>query len=107
MSEHNTPEYITFPRTFENYRWYKPILVFIIGAIVYVILQVAIFAIFGMAYGWNTIFQLMTQGYEALNSEAGSYIGYLSVAIFLPSLYIATKIVHHGEDGTGNYFLNH
>lgn len=93
MSEHNTPEYITFPRTFENYRWYKPILVFIIGAIVYVILQVAIFAIFGMAYGWNTIFQLMTQGYEALNSEAGSYIGYLSVAIFLPSLYIATKIV--------------
>ncbi len=48
MSEHNTPEYITFPRTFENYRWYKPILVFIIGAIVYVILQVAIFAIFGM-----------------------------------------------------------
>ena len=74
MSEHNTPEYITFPRTFENYRWYKPILVFIIGAIVYVILQVAIFAIFGMAYGWNTIFQLMTQGYEALNSEAGSYI---------------------------------
>ena len=36
MSEHNTPEYITFPRTFENYRWYKPILVFIIGAIVYV-----------------------------------------------------------------------
>ena len=83
MSEHNTPEYITFPRTFENYRWYKPILVFIIGAIVYVILQVAIFAIFGMAY----------EGYEALNSEAGSYIGYLSVAIFLPSLYIATKIV--------------
>ena len=74
MSEHDTPEYITFPRTFENYRWYKPILVFIIGAIVYVILQVAIFAIFGMAYGWNTIFQLMTQGYEALNSEAGSYI---------------------------------
>ena len=93
MSEHNTPEYITFPRTFENYRWYKPILVLIVGAIVYAILQVAIFAIFGMAYGWNTIFQLMTQGYEALNSEAGSYIGYLSVAIFLPSLYVATKIV--------------
>ena len=93
MSEHDFQGYITFPRTFENYRWYKPILVLIVGAIVYAILQVVIFAIFGVAYGWNTIFQLMTQGYGALNTEAGSYIGYLSVAIFLPSLYVATKIV--------------
>ena len=40
MSEHDFQGYITFPRTFENYRWYKPILVLIVGAIVYAILQV-------------------------------------------------------------------
>ena len=92
MSEDDFPEYITFPRTFETYKWYKPILVFITGAIVYIILQVLIFAIFGMTYGLDAVIQL-TQGYESLNSEVGSYISYLSVVIFLPSLYIASKIV--------------
>lgn len=93
MSENKFPEYITFPRTFEKYRWYKPILVFIIATIVYVILQALIFVIFGQAYGFDNIFTLATQGYESLNSEVGSYIGYLSVAIFIPSLYIASLIV--------------
>ena len=93
MSENKFPEYITFPRTFEKYKWYKPILVFIVGAIVYAVLQVLLLMIFNIAYDTNTITQLMTGGYEALNSEVGSYIGYLSVAIFIPSLYIATKIV--------------
>ena len=93
MSENKFPEYITFPRTFEKYRWYKPILVFIIGTIVYILLQALILVIFGHAYGFDNIFALVTQGYESLNSEVGSYIGYLSVAIFIPSLYIASKIV--------------
>lgn len=93
MSKDNFHGYITFPRTFENYRWYKPILVFIIAAIVYVVLQAAILAIFGASYGRDAIFSIATQNYESLNTEVGSYIGYLSVAIFLPSLYVATKIV--------------
>ena len=57
------------------------------------ILQALIFVIFGQAYGFDNIFTLATQGYESLNSEVGSYIGYLSVAIFIPSLYIASLIV--------------
>ena len=40
------PEFITFPRTFEKYKWYKPLLVLVIGAIVYLVLQTLIFAIF-------------------------------------------------------------
>ena len=39
MAVKEISEYITFPRTFEKYRWYKPILVFIIGAIIYLILS--------------------------------------------------------------------
>ena len=39
MTVKEISEYITFPRTFEKYRWYKPILVFIIGAIIYLILS--------------------------------------------------------------------
>ena len=31
-------KFISFPKTFEKYRWYKPILVFIIGLIIMLIL---------------------------------------------------------------------
>lgn len=92
MSENNFPEYITFPRTFEEYKWYKPLLVFIVAAIVYIILQILIIVIFSAAYGVD-ITSAVTLGYESLNSEVGSYLAYLSVAIFIPSIYIASKIV--------------
>ena len=40
MTEKNKiSEFITFPTTFENYKWYKPILVFIVTAIMYLILK--------------------------------------------------------------------
>ena len=87
------PEFITFPRTFEKYKWYKPLLVLLIGAIVYLVLQTLIIAIFGIAYGFDVISPLVSEGYSSLNSELGSYIGYLSVAIFIPSIYIASRIV--------------
>ena len=44
-------DYITFPRTFENYRWYKPILVFILSLIILSILMVAIVAVFYLTAG--------------------------------------------------------
>lgn len=39
-------DYITFPRTFEKYRWYKPILVFIVGFIIALILMAIIIGFF-------------------------------------------------------------
>ena len=35
VNDNKFPDYITFPRTFEKYKWYKPLLVLVIGAIVY------------------------------------------------------------------------
>ena len=95
MSENDNkfPEYITFPRTFEKYKWYKPLLVLVIGAIVYLILQTLVMVIFGIDYGFDAISPLVRGGYSSLNSEVGSYISYLSVAIFIPSIYVASKIV--------------
>ena len=34
MTEKGISEFITFPKSFEKYRWYKPILVFIIALII-------------------------------------------------------------------------
>jgi len=37
--------------------------------------------------------QLMHGGYEIMNAEIGEIYSHLGVAILLPSLYLATKIV--------------
>ena len=48
-------EYIDFPRTFEKYKWYKPILVLIVGLIIFLIFQVLLVLFFNAIYGWNFI----------------------------------------------------
>ena len=93
MAENNNiTEFISFPKTFEKYRWYKPILVFIIGLIIMLILQGIILIVFSAIYGENFI-ELFTSGYEVLNTEWGEIVSDLSVIIMIPALYIATKIV--------------
>ena len=86
-------EFITFPKTFEKYKWYKPILVFIIGVITYLILSLLLSLIFEVAYGEHLTNSILNGGYEVMNSEIGQIFTDLGVIIMLPSLYIAVKIV--------------
>ena len=62
-------EFITFPKTFEKYKWYKPILVFIIGVITYLILSLLLSLIFEVAYGEHLTNSILNGGYEVMNSE--------------------------------------
>lgn len=48
---------------------------------------------FNAIFGTDIISSVMSGGYESLNSEVRSYVSYITVAIVLPSLYLATKIV--------------
>ncbi|MEE1133455.1 MAG: hypothetical protein UHW60_01660, partial [Methanobrevibacter sp.] len=93
MTGKEISEYITFPKTFEKYRWYKPILVFIIGAIIFLILNLLLIAVFYAICGENIMVQLLQGGYEVMNSEIGEIYSHLGVVIMLPSLYLASKIV--------------
>ncbi len=86
-------EFITFPKTFEKYKWYKPILVFIIGVITYLILSLLLSLIFEVAYGEHLTNSILNGGYEVMNSEIGQIFTDLGVIIMIPSLYIAVKIV--------------
>lgn len=88
-----TSEYITFPRTFEKYKWYKPILVLILGLVIMTILQIIMTLAFSQIYGWKFIMSIANGGYEVLNTEIGEIYTDLSVIIMIPSLYIASKIV--------------
>ena len=86
-------DFITLPTTFENYKWYKPILVFIIGVIIYVILSLILTLIFDMVYGEHFTNLLINSGYEVMNSDLGQIFSDLGVIVMIPSLYIAAKIV--------------
>ena len=85
-------DFITYPATFENYKWYKPILVIIVTIVMFAIFFGIVIAAFSSLYGWNFLMS-MTQGYEVMNTEAGQIFTDLGIIIFLPSLFIATKIV--------------
>ena len=86
-------DYITFPRTFENYRWYKPILVFILTFIIMLILSAAILAVFYLIVGFDFIRLVFQGGYEAFNSPLAILFADLIIIVFIPSLYLASKVV--------------
>ncbi len=94
MTENNNnSEYITFPRSFEKYKWYKPILVFILTLIIFLVLSIVLTLVFKTIYGDDLISKLMTGGYEVLDTEMGQIFTDLGVIILIPSLYLSTKIV--------------
>ena len=85
-------DYITFPRTFENYKFYKPIIViiltFIIMGILYAIISFISLQIFGIEFLKTSL-----GGYEALNNGPAVIFADLIIIMFIPALYIASKIV--------------
>lgn len=86
-------DYLTFPTTFEGYKWYKPILAFIIGFIITLILSGIVVFVFLKISGIESLHSVLGGGYEALDSQMGLLFSDLLIIIILPSLYIATKIV--------------
>ena len=86
-------EFITFPKTFENYKWYKPLLTLLVTGVIFVIFCVILVVIFIGIYGESFIMSIATGGYEVMNTEIGQILSDLGVIILIPSLYLATKIV--------------
>ena len=94
MTGKEISEYITFPKTFEKYRWYKPILVFIIGSIIYFVLTLLLDAAFSAIYGDTLLDSIINGGYEVMDTAIGQIFSDLSIIIIIPSLYLATIIVN-------------
>lgn len=93
MNDKEISDFITLPRTFEKYRWYKPILIFIIGFILMIIFQLLIEEIFSGFYGHDFVDNLMNGGYEVLNNAVAEIFSDLGIIIMIPALYLASKIV--------------
>jgi membrane protease YdiL (CAAX protease family) len=86
-------EFITFPKTFEKYRWYKPILVFIIGIILTILFSAVLSVIFSKFIGMDLTSSILNGGYEILGTEMGQIFTDLGIIAIIPSLYIASRIV--------------
>ena len=87
-------DYITFPKTFENYRWYKPILVLIVTFIIMLILAALVFGVFYLIMGFDFIKFVFNGGYEALMSPMAILFTDLILIVFIPALYLASKVVN-------------
>ena len=86
MNDKEFSDFITLPRTFEKYRWYKPILVFIIGLILMLIFQVVVEETFSGLFGEAFINNLINGGYEVLNNPLAEFFSDLGVIIIIPAL---------------------
>ena len=93
-NENKFPDYVTFPRTFEKYKWYKPLITVVIVAVLYFVFNTLLTWVFQAAYGTSVIDGILAGGYETLYaSDVSVYYSYLSIVIFAPAIYIASKIV--------------
>lgn len=93
MNDNQIPDYITYGRTFKQYKWYKPILTIAVTLIIYIIFQIILTTIFVIIFG-ESLFTNMNMGYESMNyADAGNIYGFLIIFLFIPSIYIASKIV--------------
>ena len=89
------PEYITFPTTFENYKWYKPLIVIIVTMFIMLIFGVVIAMLTYLVGGVDLAKTAFAGTYEGLNSALPILISDLILATFIPSLYIASKIINY------------
>jgi hypothetical protein len=93
-NENKFPDYVTFPRTFEKYKWYKPLITIVLVIILYLLFEIILTVVFSAIYGNTALDAVVNGGYETLNtSDVSVYFSYLSIAILIPIIYIASKIV--------------
>ena len=92
MSEGGIKDYITIGKEFENYKWYKPLLVMILAVIIYLILTAIVGVVFEGIFG--DISAGLSDDYDSLNTLGpASLFSYLMLAIAIPAIYLASLIV--------------
>lgn len=95
----NAPEYYTYPRKLENYKWFKPLLTGLLFSIFYGIFLIALLAVaLGLVLleGGNPIEFLSSfrGGYDTMDvySAPGVVISLGNIAIMIPAMMLALKI---------------
>ena len=92
--ENYESDFLTFPRTFEGYRWYKPIIIAILGVILYFIFMILLMFVVPAIGGFNmeTIVGSFSSAAVSMDNWAG-IVGSLMVVMIIPSIYIPSKLL--------------
>lgn len=90
--------YIKYPLAFPSYRWYKPLLVALLGTIFYFILAGILTGVCLVWYGTDNMQDLLVNVetiYESMDtySGPGALLSLGTLAVMIPSLFFATLIV--------------
>ncbi len=88
-------DYAKFPREFVSYRWFKPVLVALLAAVIYFVLSIALVIIVGIITGNFGFLNNISDGYDGMNAFTGpgAVMELGSIALILPALALAGLIV--------------
>ena len=90
-------DYLTYPREFITYRWFKPLLVLVLTTLFAYVGTFACITLSTALAGNNTLIENVMSGhyYDSIDTytPAGVILTLGSVAVILPALAIATRIV--------------
>ena len=84
-------EYTTYPRKFNTYKWYKPLLVGLLSGVFYLISMALIDLLTKLIFGTS----VSGVGYDNMDfySAAGAFLNGAQAAVYVPCLIIAALIV--------------
>lgn len=88
VAEH---EFTTYPRRFDAYRWFKPLLVGLAFAVLYVVANVLVGLLTKALFGTT----VSSTGYDDMDfySAAGAFANGAAVAVYVPCMILAALIV--------------
>ena len=97
----NVRDYLSYPKQFLPYKWYKPILVALIAFGFFLVFSIAI-SIIAMVlatiqgYNVQTFMASMSGGYDGFDaySPVGAIMSLGSIAVFIPSLMIGNRLIN-------------
>lgn len=87
-------DFCTFPRAFEKYKWYKPILVAALTFILYIVFSILCDGLFGIFFPelFSSTLLFDPNSSPGLETVEGIYTS-INIALIIPSFFIASKIV--------------
>ncbi|WP_316608668.1 type II CAAX endopeptidase family protein [uncultured Ruminococcus sp.] len=94
----NVPAYLTYPKQFTPYKWYKPLLVGLLTIVFCLLFSFGVTLIgtvIGARQGYDVL-KMINGGYNTMDVYTihGAIISLGSVAVFLPALLIGNRIVN-------------
>lgn len=104
--------YVTFPKTFESYAWYKPIIVFILATIIMFVIGGLMSIAASIVFGLDFLRFVFGGGIDGLNSAMPIIFTDLFIFMFVPGLILHQKLLKtghflhmhlQGADGISNF----